>query len=237
MKKIAIAAGLALAACKGDGPGKGKGEAPAAPPAAPPAPVAVDAAAAAPVDPPEPPATVAAGAVELGCFAWSPKLQAVACITGSQRALDAELELLYLGAPSPGLTFAALDDASASAANAALAGGGFTRFPGPGTELVDGKRLELAGVGLTWKRTVVVPAGENQPPTGKNVVTLHCGGKDVVLHDDEVEGDLPTVSVRAVGARLVVETRIAYGREGEYGADLSLALIDPTTCAIDDRVE
>lgn len=171
-----------------------------------------------------------------GCFAWSPTLEAAACITGSHTvSAPAELWLGFLGASEPAVKLgAAIDGTVAAAVNATLARGGYVSLDAyPARLLTAGAAMKLGDrTSITWTRTRTAAGGENQPPTHRNTVVVQCNGRDLELVRDETEGDNPEVSVRTVGEHVIVETKIAFAREGELGDDVYAAAIDGVTCEV-----
>ncbi|MDQ3367989.1 MAG: hypothetical protein M3680_21395 [Myxococcota bacterium] len=190
------------------------------------------------VDPATPAATVAtlpAGDPVLGCFAWSPKLGAAACLVGYQRFNEGDVTLEYVGAPpTPEIRLVApVAEATIAAANRTLAEQAFAPLVGQATPLVDGTPHDLgAGLTITWVRKEVSKGGDNEPPTGENTVTARCGGADVELVRLQTEGDSPTVAVRRLDDHVLVEVRIGVAREGEVGDDFDAIVLHTRTCKV-----
>jgi hypothetical protein len=230
---------VAVAGCKGKGKGKGKaadpppaagtGSAPiAATYVAPPTP---DAAAAAAV-PNGPAAKVLPGKeTPRGCIGWSAKQHAAACVTGTMTNGEPDLQVVFVGGTGAAVPVAAsLADDDAAKINAALAIDGYVVPSGAVTTLEPGKPLTLGTATLTLDRKTTKPGGNNVAPTAAIKLTAVCGGKDVVLYREELEGGTPTVTVRAIDDRLLIEVTIAIAREGEQGETFGAAVLAPATC-------
>lgn len=230
----AVAAG-----CKGKGD-KAKGGEPTPPPGtgsavAPPAaatPPAPDAAAATP-----PPAGAAAAKVEAGketprgCIGWASKLHAAACVTGTMTNGEPDLRVAFVGSATAAIAVAAsLGDDDAAKINAALAINGYVAPSGAATPLVSGKPVTLGAATLTFTSKETAQGGDNVAPTTAVTLTAACGGKDVELLKDEREGITPTVTVRSLDDRLLIEVTLQIAREGEQGREHGVAVLDPATC-------
>ncbi len=227
---------IALTAC-----GKKKDKEPAQTPPPPVAAVTDAAAAPATIDAAAAPTPPAAGAVALtanqqpalGCFAWSDKLRAAACFTGTTGlGVDFEVQLHYVGAAgaTPVAVTETLDQNTIDAANKYLADNAFAA-PAAATPITAGKDVTVGGVTLSWARKESAPGGDNQPPTYKDRLVATCGTKKLTLLDDETEGGDLTVTVHAQGDRVLVVQQMHVGREGESSDTLDAVVLDPAACA------
>lgn len=178
------------------------------------------------------PATLAPGEPHFGCFAWSAQAQAAACVTGDHGTAGVDQRLAFVGGQAPALPIGAvIDDATAQAADAALATGGYAPLAGAATQLTAGTAAAVGqDVTVLWASQVTDPGGTNVAPTQRNHVTARCGGKDVELFELEGEGYTATVSTRPVGDRTLIEISIAVALEGEYGEKFEAIVLDPTAC-------
>ncbi|MBL8621517.1 MAG: hypothetical protein JNK64_09445 [Myxococcales bacterium] len=245
MKQGIVLSAALLAAvtvgCKGKGdkakggdptPAPGTGSAVAATPDAAAAP-APDAAA-----PTPPPAGATAAKVEAGketprgCIGWASKLHAAACVTGTMTNGEPDLQVAFVGSTTAAIAVAAsLGDDDAAKINAALATDGYVAPSGAATPLVSGTPLTLGAATLTFTSKETAKGGDNVAPTTAVTLTAVCGGKDVELLKAEREGVTPTVTVRSLDDRLLIEVTLQIAREGEQGSEHGVAVLDPATCA------
>lgn len=234
---VMAAACAAAIGCKGKDSGdKVKAGTPTPPPTATP-----DAAAAAPApDAAATPPPVAAIAAKVesgketprGCVGWSSKLHAAACVTGSMTNGEPDLQVAFVGATAAAIAVAAsLNDDDAAKINAALATDGYVALSGAATPLVSGAPLTLGAATLTFTSKETAKGGDNVAPTTAVTLTAACGGKDVELLKSELEGITPTVTVRSLDDRLLIEVTQAIAREGEQRTEHGVAVLDPATCA------
>lgn len=239
-QRLMICAALLAAAggCKGKGDKAKAGDPPAAPGgSAPPAatPDATAATAAAPDAAPAPTAdavTITAGKEPpRGCFGWAAQQLAAACVTGTITNGQPELQVTFVGGTGEAVPVAAtIDEGTAAKLNAALATNGYAAPTGAVTPLEPGKPLTLGAATLTLESKTTAPGGDNVAPTAAITLTAVCGGKDLELYRQELEGATPTVTARALGDRLVIEVSIKVAREGEQSEQLGVAVLDPATC-------
>lgn len=238
MISAALLAAVA-AGCKGKGDKAKAGDPPAAPGSGSAQPAATPDAATAAAATPDAAAAPAAGAVTItagkepprGCFGWAAQQFAAACVTGSITNGQPELQVAFVGGTGEAVPVATtVDEAAAAKLNAALATYGYAAPTGTVTPLELGKPLTLGAATLTLDSKTTKPGGDNVAPTAAIKLTAVCGDKDLELYRQELEGATPTVTVRALDDRLLIEVSIKVAREGEQSEQLGVAVLNPATC-------
>lgn len=176
-----------------------------------------------------------------GCIGWSPGAKAAACITGHSHSNEPSmftLEFLQLGdAPPEPIELRTTDwdeafvPADVTSANQALALLGVEPLTGtpdvigePGTHPIG------TTAKLTWTSKLTNRGGDNIAPTHKHDVTARCARKSFRLLSSESEGVDPSLTVRRIEGHAIIEMTLSTGREGEYGEDVAVLLLDLATC-------
>jgi hypothetical protein len=185
------------------------------------------------------PAKLAEGEVTPGCFAWSTSKQSAVCVIGTTGlGVTPELTLVYVGtavSPAPldvepagnGL---AVTPAAAKSISETLARDGYTTFASAPQNISD-KPVVVGGVAFTLTSKRTAKGGENMPPTHKYTLTAKCGGKNVVVHENESEGLSVTATVRAPTAELIVIDLVdVIAREGEMSKTHHAAVFEVKAC-------
>lgn len=193
---------------------------------------AIDAAAAPPA--PAPVQLTAGEETELGCVGWSPRLEAAACFTGvTGLGVDHDVALRYIGGTKvpPVAVAETLVDKVVTGANAYLTEHAFVALA-PGVALTTDKPLTIGGATFAWKRTETAPAGDNQPPTYKDELTITCEGGKVDPMITETEGGDLEVTLHDQGTRVLMVKKMHVGREGEQSDNLEAAVIDGRLCGV-----
>ena len=171
-----------------------------------------------------------------GCFAWSRKLGAAACVTGATSIQEgAEWALEFPGAELPAVSIAkvepqVLDPVPLAPSGEALAGittalreGGFAKLAGAPTALGSGATVPVGRLRVTWKRvkegTVTEETGSW--PTYEDTFAVRCpDGRDVELTSRSSENTDPaSARVWAFddGRYLLLEFWATWGIEGDFG--------------------
>ena len=219
-----------------------------------PQPVAVaDAAAPPPIDATAtPPSSILAMGKPLspGCFAYSQKLEAWACIVGELVFINSDREGKWQLA-FPGSKLAPLDidaertskepfdfdalpvlpaDAHAKVEQQLAEHGFMPRETGQGQTIVPKQTVKLDGdrVTLRWQRAKHAGPPEGDFHRWKDTLQAECKGKwvDVVTLE---KGD-PKLNVAAAGSRVLAEWHLTAGREGERSADHGARVFSLETC-------
>lgn len=176
-----------------------------------------------------------------GCLGWSRTAKTVACITGRRMTEQPSvytLEFVSFGEPPPApldLSTTEYDEAFEpaviAAANDALWSQAIEPFPeapreidAPGTHVI-GKTVKLI-----WTSKLVAPGGDNLAPTYKHVAVARCGGRTYELVSSEANGVDPTFTIDMIDGHTIIETLLRTAREGEYGAEVSVLVLDLATC-------
>ena len=185
-------------------------------------------------------ASLAAGEPKLGCFAWSSKLNAAACVVGNNGSLGTHVRLALVGSTVVPLSLVDVDLGGLSTiepriagkANDLLAQHGFTPLAGKAAPLKVRAPKQLAGVTLTLSSTKTDRGGDNVAPAYDNRIVATCGGREVELFRDDGEGVTAKASARAVGTYALVEVSVNTGREGEFDDALHAIVLDSTSCKV-----
>ncbi|MBA3394589.1 MAG: hypothetical protein H0T89_18225 [Deltaproteobacteria bacterium] len=124
-----------------------------------------------------------------------------------------------------------IEDAAVAAANSALARLNIQPFPNAPTQVTKpGTTVLGKDVSLVWTSKQTHKGGENMPPTHKHTAVVKCVGKSIDLAASEIEGVNPTFTTWSVGDHVVIETIVTTAREGEYGEERSVAVVELATC-------
>ena len=227
--QLLVVVGLLVACDKGQ-PAKPK-RAPAPGPAPAPAPTPA---------PPGPQdqqlATLSAGALELGCFAWSEEMKAAACIVGERQVpeqWDASLTFVGTLAQSenlaPVVVSPPIEPGVAQSVSAILASHHFVKLL-PAVSMEHEPITFYPGVTVRWTRTETAPASEVSPPAHDNTIVLECGAEKRELMTDSSPGDNPTATYRKLGDFTLIELVVPRALEGEYGMRVYAAMLDADAC-------
>ena len=121
-------------------------------------------------------------------------------------------------------------EVAATIANDRLASGGFAPLTAAATALANRKPKTINGVTFRFAKIQTHAGGDNMPPTHRYAVLALSEGKTLHVFDDEGEGLTATPSVRVLDhSRLLVETKLDVGREGEFRHNVDVAVIDLAT--------
>lgn len=179
---------------------------------------------------------------ELGCFAWTPISEVVACSVGETGSSGSHVDVVFVGSEQPPMAlvddpnpFASADAAAVAKVNDVLATQVYRPLPGTAKRAKPRGSVTVNGVALSIKRVQTDDGGPNMPPSADYWVYAACKGRKVELFEDGGEGVDVTASLRAVGAEVLVEIAAGQHREGESRETMRVMFVDPVTCAISRR--
>lgn len=179
-------------------------------------------------------ATLATGETLQGCFAWSAKAKAAACIVGDQESSEREVSLAYVGTDARTQLADSVDDTTAKKENEVLARDGYVPFTDKAVDVPQGAKTAAGGgLSIAWTIKQTKKGGNNVAPSHAGKVVASCNGKDTTIFEQkEEEGRQFTVSLRTFPTHALVEVKTSLGREGEYGHGTHAFLIDTASCAV-----
>ncbi len=206
-----------------------------------------------------PPATLptepAQPSVEAGCFGWSPRQAAAACVTGRysmQEGCEWKVELVGGGGEPVALHQTreqhhdhptAVPPSLQAELVRRLSDGSFVCLP-------EGRRLEPGGavrwasprVAVTWQRRRLRRDGDGA--TGRwwvfsDVLTVECGARRTELMSIETSSDQPSGSVHLIpgGRYVVVDSDVSFAEEGDQGREAQAWVVDIATCVAQESGE
>jgi hypothetical protein len=202
----------------------------------------------APPTPTRPPLLAAGAPVSPGCFAYSEKLDAWACLVGSRGRDGSELTREWKVA-FPGATLSSiavtrppkeddeidepvvLDQATHDRIEKLLAEHGFVAMPAA-TPLATGKSLEVGAgkLGVRRLRRDHANAGDGDFQLYHHTVEVRCKNAWVKAWTTD-RGTDPAVLVSAPGKHLLVSAEISWGMEGAFFLEHEAIALSLDTCA------